>query len=330
MTGTCAVANVYYDGKHSQPYDLINSLSVSHITQSDIAINPLIIFPTDSQESNMASGYTRFRFTSLISRYTSLSPSSAKGSIAQMFYPDVVESESTFNFDKIISSPDSASWPLWMSGLSQSFDHRLNRTWYYVDVISDDITFGTARQNFQGTLVGAFGNVPSDEFGLYGTVYFSYTLELVEPRLAIDQSPTTSVISFGLPQIADPPPGPVPALGRIAKLSSGVLVPAVGESLAASLLRQPKLIDHFLSGSTGFRAYRLRHLFRQFQSGRKHIAAPERKVEIGERDIDADSRMEWKAPPEDLRGPSPMDVSDDEPSVWPSGPIGYADRKSVV
>jgi len=291
MAGTAAIANIFYNGTHSQPYDLLSDPGLAQ--QNTIAINPLNLFSALSQEFLTATGYARYRFTTLIARYTSLAPSSAKGALGQMYYPDVVQSDGEFSFTDILTSPDSASWPLWMSGLSQDFSMKLNRTWYYMDIVDEKIDFSSARQNFQGTLCGAFGVTPSDNYGLYGTIYLTYVLELVEPRLAIDQATLSEGKSFGRP--ADPDaPDPVEALLGVSDLTPG----------------ERKSYVRALTGSPVFRSLRARVALRRFQNRhlplkdplpplkRKRTAASDEKSELEDEDITSQSHNGWIEPRE--------------------------------
>lgn len=183
MTGCVPFAAANYQGLSS---DLLFSGYGNTGFTKTVPLNPFAIFPALSNELNIASTYTKYRFRKLKVVFTTAVNTGVVGSMYFGYFPDGAVQSSDVTNTFMIAQPGTAAAPVWATNVGTDVTEFLDRdTWYYVDedvAVADDAAL---RQSYQGAITGKWRILPTP-IQQYGDFFIDYSLELAEPRTPID------------------------------------------------------------------------------------------------------------------------------------------------
>jgi hypothetical protein len=186
LRGVVPIASVTTDGKQVSGDGCLNFFLGTGAGFKAIALHPTFIFPNNSQESDLALDYTRFRFSKLRLIYTTLTGSNQTRCIMLSFYGD--GSIMTGTIPPMATTgllPGASTIATWVPIRQAEFSKYLDtEDWFYMDIDGAG-SDASNRQSFQGAVLG-YWITPQAAALNDGTVWMEYELDLLESRPAVD------------------------------------------------------------------------------------------------------------------------------------------------
>jgi hypothetical protein len=162
---------------------------------SALYVNPFILFPVGSYESELVTTYEKFRFREFKIFYQPTSTTGTTGSFYMGYYPDPAINSTDVTTAVMAAQPGTVSGPVWATGVGTNIKNLMDKvTWFYSD-FANTVTDSAQRLCMQGVVTGLWKLLPVSA-GTYGDIFIEYVLDLINPK-----TPTDYAGLLGIPRI---------------------------------------------------------------------------------------------------------------------------------